>query len=107
MALREFRDDRRRRWTVWAVYPTLAERRHTDVGPPPRTPERRRHKESRAHLDSRLARGWLAFECEDGERRRLAPIPDTAEGWQMATDEELLAWCARAQQAPRAKRLIE
>src|SRR5690349_5772151 len=73
--LREFTDERGRKWTAWDVFPTLAERRERDAGPPPGVRERRRFVEPRARISARMARGWLAFEAADGERRRLAPIP--------------------------------
>lgn len=107
MATREFTDERGRRWTVWDVHPTLAERRHRDAGPPPGVRERRRFVEARTRISSRFAQGWLAFEANDGERRRLAPIPETSEAWAEASDDQLRTWCAMANPAPRARRLIE
>jgi hypothetical protein len=107
MPLREFTDERGRQWTVWDVHPTLAERRRWNAGPPPGVRERRRFVESRLHIRPSMSRGWLAFEAHDGERRRLAPIPDMASGWFEASEKELRAWCAMAQPAPPVRRLIE
>lgn len=107
MALREFTDGRGRAWKVWDVYPTLAERRHREAGPPPGMRERRRFVEPRLHLRPNMSAGWLAFEAENGERRRLAPIPSTAIGWVNASADDLRTWCAMAVPAPPVRRLIE
>ena len=107
MAIREFTDSRGRYWVVWEVYPTLAERRRRNAGPPPGVRERRRSVENRARLSPKMERGWLAFEATDGERRRLAPIPDMPVEWSHASDDQLRTWCAMAEQAPPTKRLIE
>jgi hypothetical protein len=104
MAFREFTDEGGRKWTVWDVFPTLAERRERDAGPPPGVHERRRFIESRTRIAARMARGWLAFEAADGERRRLAPIPSD---WAHKSTEQLRAWCASAEAAPPVRRLIE
>ena len=40
--------------------------------------------------------GWLLFEADDGERRRLAPYPAD---WRTVTNFELERWCMRAQRA--------
>ena len=81
MALREFKDERGRQWTVWDIYPTLT--------------------------TTSLPGGWLAFEARDGERRRLVPIPEVANGWANATEAELCAWCAMGEAAQSTRRLIE
>jgi hypothetical protein len=107
MGLREFRDHRGRRWKVWDVYPRLADRRLDNLGPPPGARERRRLREARINVRARMASGWLAFEAEDGERRRLTPIPVIPDGWESATDAELRTWCRMAEHASRARRLIE
>lgn len=107
MASREFTDERGRNWTVWDVYPTLAERRHRSAGPPPGTRERRRYVEHRLSLRENMGQGWLAFEARDGERRRLAPIPDDHPHWTSASEHELRAWLQSAKPVPPARRLIE
>ncbi|HEY2376016.1 MAG TPA: hypothetical protein VGH98_08590 [Gemmatimonadaceae bacterium] len=107
MASREFVDGRGRSWIVWDVHPTFAERRYRQEGPPAGVRERRRVVDTRPKLASSLKQGWLAFEASDGERRRLAPIPETPRGWAAATDDQLRTWCALASPAPPARRLIE
>lgn len=107
MALREFTDDRGRQWKVWDVYPTLAERRERNAGPPPGTRERRRYVEARTPLSPKMARGWLVFEASNGERRRLAPIPGGTHAWNAASDDMLRTWCSLARPAPPSRRLIE
>lgn len=107
MALRKFMDERGRHWTVWDVYPTLAERRLRNTGPPGGLTERRCFHERRPRIRASLSQGWLSFESRDGERRRLAPIPETPQGWERVSDEELQSWCAKAQPAPPPRRLIE
>lgn len=104
MALREFNDERGREWTVWDVHPSLAERRKHNAGPPPGTRDRRRYVEARLHMRPSMSQGWLTFESRDGERRRLAPIP---EDWATASQHQLAAWCAMASPAPPSRRLIE
>ena len=107
MASREFTDEGGREWTVWDVHPALADRRQKNTGPPPGRPERRRFVEQRLHIRPSMSQGWLVFESRDGERRRLAPIPDVPNGWESGTTDELRAWCAMAQPAPPPRRLIE
>ena len=107
MAYREFTDDRGREWKVWDVYPTLAERRLRAAGPPAGARERRRSAERRLNIPPHMAHGWLTFESRSGERRRLAPIPKVEGGWSTASERELSAWCAAAEPAPPARRLIE
>ena len=107
MALREFTDQKGRSWTVWDVHPRLAERRQRNAGPPPGERERRRFVEPRLHLRPSMAAGWLVFEANDGERRRLAPIPGGEISWSEAPESELRAWCAMASPAPPPRRLIE
>ena len=60
--------------------------------------------EPRARISAQMTRGWLAFEAADGERRRLAPIPN---GWADGSTEQLRGWCANAEAAPPVRRLIE
>lgn len=52
MALREFTDPSGRHWRVWDTYP------------------------DKPHLvRSGYKEGWLSFETDDGQKRRLAPFP--------------------------------
>jgi len=92
---------------VWDVVPALAERRKRNAGPPAGVRERRRLHERRQRVSAAMSRGWLTFEASDGERRRLAPIPDAHTGWDRASEDELRTWCAMAAPAPAARRLIE
>jgi len=106
MACRDFTDEAGRYWVVWDVYPTLAERREKNAGPPIGTRERRRLRERRAQARSSMTKGWLAFEAVDGERRRLGPIPETPGGWASATPDQLRAWCTTAANAALPPRRI-
>jgi hypothetical protein len=106
MACRDFTDESGRYWVVWDVYPTLIERRQKDGRPPFGTHDRRRFRERRAHPRSNMTKGSLTFEAADGERLRLAPIPEMRGGWAEATPDQLRAWCRMASPAP-ADRLIE
>jgi hypothetical protein len=63
-----------KQWEVWRVTPTVTGRQRTVVG---------------VGLES----GWLCFESEDGEKRRLNPIP---EGWNEAAMDKLWLWCRAA-----------
>ena len=107
MPIREFDDERGRRWLVWDVYPTLIERRLRNAGPPLGVPERRQRDGPRGKVAARLQAGWLAFEAEDGERRRLSPVPGAPSEWAATSEEQLRAWCAVAEPTPRARRLVE
>jgi hypothetical protein len=84
VALREFDDDRGREWKVWEVHPTIAARL------------RNRGAAAPLQLRPEMAEGWLAFEAEDGDHRRLSPIPDVPDGWVSASLDQLRAWCALA-----------
>ena len=63
-----------KKWEVWRVTPTVTGRQRTVVG---------------AGFES----GWLCFESEDGEKRRLSPVPD---GWEGAAMDKLWLWCRAA-----------
>ena len=82
MALREFTDEKGGEWKVWDV---TADQIH------PKT-----KAEDYMHD---LAEGWLVFEHADGEeKRRLCPYP---EGWELGSDDDLLALLARAEKVKR------
>ncbi len=105
MAHREFRGADGREWAVWSVQPEYAERRKPD-SPPTRdlSAERRVHDEYRVPLAKRYLHGWLCFETK-GEKRRLAPFP---ESWAELDDHELTGLCARATRVEHAtRRLVE
>ncbi len=42
--------------------------------------------------------GWLVFESDEGEKRRLAPYPPD---WRTMSAFELARWCMRATHVPR------
>ena len=73
---RQFTDCVGDRWTVYCVIPPAIPERPNAYFP---------------HRDRRS--GWLLFESEAGERRRLAPFPDD---WHAVSDFELERWCMRA-----------
>jgi hypothetical protein len=75
LGYREFIDDRGALWRVWDTHPVAASTLRT--------------------VSPNYAGGWLTFESET-DRRRLAPIPA---GWEVATRELMMHWCARAFQA--------
>ncbi len=78
MALREFTDERGRRWRAW------------DIVPDQLHPTTRLEDYMQGFLD-----GWLAFETVDGaERARLTPVPVR---WEEGSDEELRALLERAE----------
>ena len=107
MAYKIFEAPNGDKWEVWLVVPTDAERRKGErrvargspalsySGPERRTGGDRRTRVSggRTVLSPDLVSGWLCFESEPGEKRRLVPVPD---GWDLATDEKLWAWCELA-----------
>lgn len=105
MALREFVDERGRRWTVWDVHPTLVAR-DLNVSQSS-SPEERRNSDPKVQLPPGVAFNWLAFEASDGERRRLVPIPPCETLWSDAPEQQLCTWCEIAKQVPPTRRLIE
>ncbi|HEU5174223.1 MAG TPA: hypothetical protein VFT96_05665 [Gemmatimonadaceae bacterium] len=50
-----------------------------------------------------LRHGWLVFETA-GQRRRLVPIP---ENWEVVDEQTLEQLCARAEQVPPRRRLLD
>jgi hypothetical protein len=64
------------RWTIYEIVPEQVLARFIALLP---------HRERRG--------GWLLFEAEDGERRRLAPYPPE---WRTMSSFELERWCMRA-----------
>jgi hypothetical protein len=76
---RVFDDLRGKRWHVFAVHPSMSTL-------------------DRAALPESYREGWLSFEADDGEKRRVAPIPA---GWGELPIEELRLLCQRAQRAPK------
>ena len=106
MSYRTFLDSKGKRWEVWLITPTAAERRKADRRASSggsaayegsldrrRTPERRRGTFRRsAAVASEYSGGWLCFETE-GEKRRLAPVPP---GWEEAGPDRLTTWLQAA-----------
>ena len=106
MGYRNFRDSENRGWEVWLVVPTAAERRKkerraaigtsaaTYSGPERRITPRRLNPFRRSFaVPARYEHGWLCFESENGEKRRLAPVPDD---WEASSSERLEVWCRLA-----------
>jgi len=106
VSYRTFHDSGGKRWEVWLVTPAAAERRKVDrrVGKAQsdmpqgladrrQTPDRRRSP-FRRHVvvANEFTNGWLCFESE-GEKRRLAPVP---EGWEEAGPDRLSQWLQAA-----------
>ena len=103
MRYRVFEDYVGRRWEVWQTSPPQSDRRKADrrsVADRRRTARttsalRRKLAERRARNVARipcvpgLEGGWLCFES-NGERKRLAPVPDA---WETADDMTLAALC--------------
>lgn len=109
MAYRNFRDANGLGWQAWDVIPRMVERRMVDrrraqqpIGFPDRRRsgrERRIDHRRRGVLSQGLEYGWLAFESEQEDRRRLAPIPAD---WTRCTDEQLAEYCEQARQVRRS-----
>jgi hypothetical protein len=110
MAHRQFIDETGAEWTVYDVVPRADDRRkhdrRQDDASTVNDGDDRRAEDRRVTLRSsrpvRLTRGWLCFEREEGERRRLQPIPDK---WHHFPDTELVALLQEARPAPRRKQL--
>lgn len=83
MGLREVRDADGVVWNVFDVFPI-----ERQLAPGRPTPTR---------LAPEMASGWLAFQSESGERRRVVPAPP---GWEQLGDPGLLALLATATSAP-------
>ena len=104
MSFRNFMDPEGHHWDVWFVRPTSTERRKNDRrGNNPRAaaayakhdrrlnPDRRlRPFRPRSHVAMGYENGWLCFESEEGEKRRLVWAP---EGWENLPVERLWVLC--------------
>jgi hypothetical protein len=73
VAYKTFKDPKGTKWEVWQVMPTTTDGR-TVVSPG-------------------FEHGWLCFESDAGEKRRLAPVPG---GWEDADSDKLWMWCRAA-----------
>lgn len=76
VTMRQFTDCVGDRWTVYCIIPPAFLQGAITLLP---------HQERR--------NGWLLFESDAGERRRLAPFPTD---WYAVSDFELERWCMRA-----------
>jgi hypothetical protein len=106
VSYRTFLDSTGKRWEVWLVTPAAAERRKVDrraaVGRTEENPDFQDRRQSRdrrkspfrrtVDVASEFSNGWLCFESE-GEKRRLAPVPD---GWHEAGPDRLSGWLQAA-----------
>lgn len=108
MSYRTFLDSTGKRWEVWLVTPAAAERRRVDrrasssgaggekataFADRRRTVERRKNPFRRTiDVASEYSQGWLCFESE-GDKRRLAPVPD---GWEEAGPDRMTVWLQSA-----------
>lgn len=106
MNYRTFSDSRGRKWEVWLVLPTSAERRSSErrvladrrMEAQDHDPERRILRDRRRFAHRRVGvapvyeKGWLCFESDE-EKRRLAPVPRE---WESATAKDLQEWCLTA-----------
>lgn len=103
MKYRVFEDYAGRRWEVWQTSPPQSDRRKVErrsvedrrlTGRAAsalrrKQAERRLRKAARIPCVPGLEGGWLCFES-NGERKRLAPVP---EAWETADDMTLAALC--------------
>lgn len=96
MMSRTFRDPSGAEWRVWLVTNSYGERRvairRVAVAQPPhgerRTQPDRRKRPTlpRSAVAPGYENGWLCFENDKGEKRRLVPVPG---GWDRASDYQL------------------
>lgn len=104
MSFRNFVDPQGNKWEVWFVRPTVKERRRKErrsenirAASAYANHDRRIHGERRlnagrlrTHVAMGYENGWLCFESENGEKRRLVWAP---EGWEMLPTERLWVLC--------------
>jgi len=109
MSYLTFQDPDGNRWQVWLVSPQIVDRRRAQrrtrqvayaAGSERRiVADRRKSGTSRASLlPKSFAGGWLCFESEKGEKRRLYPIPDA---WDELTEMDLWKLSQQARRVPR------
>ena len=105
---RSFRDPEGKQWQVWLVSPRIVDRRQGDrrsgqealptAGDRRRYDDRRRSSLGRASvLPASFAAGWLCFESETGEKRRLYPVPAN---WDNLSEIQLWALTRNAAPVP-------
>ena len=73
MAYKTFEAPDGSKWEVWRVSPTVSG--------------------GKTFVSESFEHGWLCFESDKGEKRRLAPVP---EGWEKADNDHLWLWCRAA-----------
>jgi len=109
MSFRNFTDPEGQAWDVWFVRPTSSERRQMDrrsenpraaaayaVRDRRRSPDRRVNPaRGRSHVATGYENGWLCFESESGEKRRLVRAPH---GWESLPVDRLWVLCRVATQ---------
>ena len=108
MSYRVFSDPGKKQWQVWHVTPASAERRKAErrqTASISAEPDKRLNGErrksgptKRSYVPADFEDGWLCFESEDGEKRRLAPIP---EKWHALPDARLWMLCRIAADVTR------
>ena len=114
MSYREFSDESGQKWGVWFVSPSSAERRHENrrevesvsfsVGNRRVVSDRRRHAtKARSAVAPGYETGWLCFESERGEKRRLIPVP---EKWEQGDADQLRAWLNEALDSSKCRPLL-
>lgn len=104
MSFRNFTDPDGQKWDVWFVRPTSKERRQAERrgekaraaaafsgSDRRRSPDRRVNPmRARSHVATGYENGWLCFESESGEKRRLVWAPD---GWESLPVDRLWVLC--------------
>ena len=104
MSFRNFVDPSGHRWDVWFVRPTSKERRKKErrsenarAAAAYASRDRRMQSDRRVnpfrprtHVAMGYENGWLCFESEEGEKRRLVWAP---EGWENLPTERLWVLC--------------
>ena len=113
MSHREFVDPKGQKWDVWLVIPVSAERRKAErriaAGAAGsaysgeerrgRVPDRRlASREPREAISPEYRNGWLCFENQKGEKRRLMPVPPS---WELLSLPELLKLLSDAKRVVR------
>jgi hypothetical protein len=113
MSYREFNDESGQKWGVWFVSPSSAERRKENRrevqvatvsgGDRRRVADRRRHpSRSRSAVAPGYENGWLCFESERGEKRRLTRVP---KDWEQGDADQLRAWLDEAVDSSKCRPL--
>ena len=113
MSYREFSDESGQKWGVWFVSPSSAERRQENRrevriasfsgGDRRVVADRRQHPlRARSAVAPGYENGWLCFESQRGEKRRLIPVPDN---WEQADADQLRAWWREAVDSSKCRPL--